>query len=212
MPQTITLATSDGLEIVGDYYAQDGEKFAILLHMMPATKESWQDFAIELHKNGYSSIAIDLRGHGDSTLGGEIDYTQFEDQEHAASIADVYAAKAFLLAQGAKEENIVIIGASIGANLALQFLAENPAMKKAIALSPGLDYRSVTTNDKVMAYGDDQFAMVVASQEDEYSYISIQKLAELSGQVESREEEGIGHGTDMFKGKPELMNELISWL
>ena len=38
--------------------------------MMPATKESWNEFSQKLREKGWHVLAIDFRGHGESTKEG----------------------------------------------------------------------------------------------------------------------------------------------
>src|SRR3989344_3233290 len=133
------------VRIAGNYWKGTEAKGVILLHMMPATKESWNEFAELLLKNGFQVLAIDLRGHGESTQtegGAEtIDYKNFSDEEHQASINDVLVAREFLIEKGISPENIFVGGASIGANLVLEYFAENADAIAGFSLSPGLDYR-----------------------------------------------------------------------
>ena len=125
--------TAENVTIVGNYWKGTNGKAAILLHMMPATKESFTPFAEKLHEKGWSVLAIDLRGHGESTkkIHGELstpmNYQEFSDEEHQSSMHDVEGARDWLEAQGIATENIVIGGASIGANLAINYMAKDPA-------------------------------------------------------------------------------------
>ena len=116
------LKTSDGIKIAYDLYdVADPKGYIILAPMMPATKESWRDFANFTQKQGYSSIAIDLRGHGQSE-GGPNGYENFSDNDHQKSIRDIEAAVEFLKNKGARPDRIILVGASIGANLSLKYL------------------------------------------------------------------------------------------
>ncbi|TSC63142.1 MAG: alpha/beta hydrolase fold protein, partial [Parcubacteria group bacterium Athens0416_74] len=126
----ITLKTEDNLDIVGLYYPSPASKGVLLLHMMPATKESWNEFAPKLQSEGYQVLAIDLRGHGESSAGPE-GFRNFSDLDHQKTIFDLDAGIEFLETKGVKQNNLVLIGASIGANLALQCLTEHQEIKKA---------------------------------------------------------------------------------
>jgi alpha-beta hydrolase superfamily lysophospholipase len=66
--EKVNFKTKDGVTIVGNYFKPRKEHAPafLLLHMMPATKESWNDFASHLQKEGFEVLAIDLRGHGES--------------------------------------------------------------------------------------------------------------------------------------------------
>lgn len=212
MAKRVIFQTQDGVTIVGDQY-DGGSRFAILLHMMPETKESWRDFAEALVQKGYTVLAIDERGHGESTMGGALDYRKFSDEEQQAKRFDVEAAFAYMELLGAKEETTVVIGASIGANLALRFLTEHPKSLVAIALSPGLDYRGVETKDAVEHLESSQRAIVVASADDLESFEDAKVLVSARpSQVTGIFLEKSGHGTQMFSKQPTLIDQLLTYL
>lgn len=211
----VELKTADGIEIIGTFRTPATPTHAaILLHMMPATKESWDAFAEQLEQIGCASIAIDERGHGESTMGGTLDYQTFGEQEQQAKIEDVRAAFKFLEQEGFAESQIVVIGASIGANLAIQLLTEHPLMTTAIALSPGLNYRGVRTDGFIQQLHKGQRVILVASDDDDRdSAQSCRALHDLNpSQTVLVERKNLGHGTNMFIKEPALMTELVRQL
>ena len=211
--QKINFTTSDGVIIVANWFSvKNAKKAALLLHMMPATKESWNDFAVKLNEAGICALAIDLRGHGESIVqnGKKIDYKNFPDGSHADCVKDVDAALKWLKGQGIDET--IIIGGSIGANLAIDVMARRPEIKKGVALSPGLEFLGVPTDDKISLLKKDQKIFLVASEDDDYSYNSVLKLKELNPTAKTKLFKSAGHATRMFSAKPELMDELIDWL
>jgi predicted alpha/beta hydrolase len=213
MTEKVSLITEDKFTIAGDCYDAGGEKFAILLHMMPATKESWIPFAQKLLAAGYSSIAIDERGHGESTMGGKLDYKTMDPHEQQEKIRDVNAAFTFLETKGATTENTVVIGASIGANLAIQFLHMHSKIPAAIALSPGLDYQGIITKPLVVDLSDGQKLILASSEEDMRSFETNKELhAANPKQTMLLEFEKLGHGTQMTNNRPDLIDELIKQL
>src|SRR3990167_3235399 len=112
MNEKVSFLTEDGVTVVGDYYEGGGEKAVLLLHMMPSTRASWVSFANQLVADGFSALAIDLPLHCESIVGslGTLDYNNFSDAEHQASIHDVEVAVDYLKSRGMKE--IDIAGAS----------------------------------------------------------------------------------------------------
>ncbi len=160
------LQAKDGTKIAYDLYpAENPAGYLVLLHMMPATKESWRELAESAAREGFSSIAIDLRGHGESD-GGPEGYKEFSDSDHQKSILDVEAAVEFLKNQGAAPKKIIFIGASIGANLALWYLADHPEIEKAVLLSVGEDYRGIKTPPLIQRLGAGQNILMFASRDD----------------------------------------------
>lgn len=224
MAKPIKLKTSDDIEISGDFWPTSdvfsstsdvkNAPAGILLHMMPATKESWKDFTRKLNQEGFQCLAIDLRGHGESADGPD-GFREFTEKEHQQSIKDAEAAAEFFVSKGVPMEKIFLAGASIGANLSLQFQSMHPEIMASILLSPGLNYKGIETEAMVKKLKDNQSLFLTAGGEnDEYSSETVQKLFELTSSKykEMRIFENAGHGTSIFTEEPGLMDEIILWL
>ncbi|MDP3985744.1 MAG: alpha/beta fold hydrolase [bacterium] len=217
MSEKISYTTADGVVITGIYFAGAvGGKTAILLHMRPATKESWQVFAAQLVSSGFSALAIDLRGHGESVqaAGKTLDYHTMTEAEERQSIKDVEGAALWLEREhGVAPEELVLIGASIGANVALQFLADSPSVPAAVLLSPGLDYRGILTEPLAEKLSDEQRVMLIAAEDDAEASECVPVLAEkISGPHELKLFKSGGHGTKLFESHPDLQQEIIEWI
>lgn len=200
--------TPDHVHIVGDYVLpeDDIQRCAVLVHMMPATRKSFTFFQEALALGGVASLAIDLRGHGDSVSVNNqdtpLDYRDFSPEQHQQSIWDVRGAVAYLCQLTAKPSKAcVLVGASIGANLAIQCASEEHTIPLTIALSPGLDYRGIHALSFIKRMDSSrQRAILASSTEDAYSFESTQKLhAEAPEYTELFTREGSEHGTDMFE-------------
>lgn len=224
--EKIILKTSDNKEIIGNYLEVSGAKgVGLLLHMMPSTKESWKEFDEELAKAGFSSLAIDLRGHGEST-GGPEGFIQFSDKENQDSILDVETAIDFLIKKGVSKEKIFLVGASIGANLSLQYQKENPPIKATILLSPGLNYRGILGGEIAKDLKNDQTFFVSGSEHDcgyqNTDGVSSDKCAsgmakEIFENTPSLNKQikifsNSAHGTTILLRNEGFSKELISWL
>jgi len=137
----VNITTSDGVKIIGNYYQPAGiiKGFVLYVHMMPATKESYNELATRIQRVGYAGLSIDLRGHGESQ-GGPKGYLTQTNKQTQNSINDIEASIEFLKKHGATNSNISIVGASIGANLAIEYASQNNLIERIVALSPGLDY------------------------------------------------------------------------
>ena len=218
--ERIFLKTSDDIQIAADYSKVDKSKYSepkawlVLIHMMPETKESWAGFSSQLRESGYESLAIDLRGHGESQFGPE-GFGGFSDADHQKSIFDVDAAVEFLKDKGAAPEKIFFIGASIGANLSLQYISEHPEFKTAVLLSPGLDYRGIKTEPMVKNLKPGQRVLFVSSQDDFGNSPQSKTLYnEAADGVKKQIEiyETGGHGTNILKNQPGSTNLIIKFL
>ena len=214
----ITLITKDNIKIVGDFYSADSDNApaVILLHMMPATKESWRDFASILVERGFQVLAIDERGHGESMENGTLNFREFSSEQQQAKMLDVMAAREFFIEKGVSVSDIFVGGASIGANLSIQYLAENSECRAVFALSPGYNYYGIQTVPLMESTGTEQNVFLVASKDDPNVPDSYKTVEELEKTGKAAKTVKIfdtgGHGTDIFKEHPEFMRELVDWL
>jgi esterase/lipase len=97
-----TFQTDDTTILSGTWFGS-GTTTIIFSHMKPDTQKDWEFFAIKLGKSGYRTFTFDFRGHGESE--GKKKYSKND--------ADLVAAISYARREGA--ENIVLIGASMGA-------------------------------------------------------------------------------------------------
>lgn len=211
--ERISFQTTDGITIFGDWSIPEGAKrCALCLHMMPTTRMSWLPLARALNEAKFATLAIDLRGHGESTAGG-LNYQNFSDAQHQASRLDVDAAVNFLKSKGFGEENISFAGASIGANLSLDALYRYKGSTRAVLLSPGLDYRGVKTEPLIKGLNANQKVWIVAAEGDTYSADSSIKLQQLQKETATVTIfGGSAHGTNLFESEPTLIQDIIKFL
>jgi pimeloyl-ACP methyl ester carboxylesterase len=216
--EKIFLTTADGKKIAGLFRKPENPSFwAILIHMRPATKESWDEFAGELFNKNIASLAIDLRGHGESDNGPD---GYLNDENCNIKINDLKSAVEFLRSEGAEPEKIVFIGASIGANLSLKFLSEDKDFKIAVLLSPGLNYREVSGEEAAEKISSEQRILFISSRDDDRVFgneLEAQKLFDsvpLDAEKEIVVYEKGGHGTQILKTEelPEIKETIINFI
>lgn len=200
--------------IFGNFWSR-GSTAALLLHAMPKTKESWTDFATKLFENDWSILAIDERGHGESNEGGSLDWKNFSPEDQQKKILDVAAADEWLVDQEKKLE--LIAGASIGANLALNYMTDKK-ITSGVILSAGFDYRGVRTQAPAQKLIDPQRVFYAGAKLDTAADPNCaeiaQKLYELSSISDKKLyiSNGPAHGTDMFETDPELEKQILGWV
>lgn len=215
MAEKIKLTAKDGKSISSLYYeVPEAKCWAVYLHMMPETKESWNDIAEYLQKSGCAGLSIDLRGHGESD-GGPDGYHKFSDEEHQASMLDLEAAISFLIERGASREKIAFVGASIGANLSLVYLGRHHEYKAGILLSPGLNYRGIETVSAVKNLMDGQRVFFISSRDDGNNADQCQLLYDvITSGINKKIEiyETGGHGTSILKNHPDLSEMIKNFL
>lgn len=221
--ELLHLTTSDGIKISANYFPATRTKhpnprgWVVFLHMMQATKSSWSTLADQLQQEGYAGIAIDLRGHGMSD-GGPNGYQQFSDAEHQESMRDVDTAVDFLKGLGARNDRVAIIGASIGANLAMRYVARHRDFKTCVAFSPGLDYHGIVTKPLVESLPEDKRLLLIGAHDDDRVIDNVGDIETLLSVVPRGvdvKKEIVatgGHGTAILSQNPELIEVIISFL
>lgn len=206
--KNVTIEAADGLLLHATYSAPGGVSpfpGVILLHMLGSDRQVWQEVGLTeaLLAEGYAVLALDMRGHGES--GSSREWEKMDDD-----VLRVW--QYFTELEDVNEGRTAVIGASIGSNLALRAGASEPAIKTVALLSPGLDYRRVTTDDAIVQYGGRPI-LIVASEEDVYAADSSRTLVEMAqGKAILQMYNGAGHGTNMFTAESGLTQLLLDWL
>jgi pimeloyl-ACP methyl ester carboxylesterase len=228
--QTVNFLTDDGVSIIGSYYSPLNASSSstttptiILLHMLGKDRSTWNAFASTLsQKEGYAVLSIDLRGHGESVKqnnGNTISFQSFTPEDYNKMVLDVKAAKQFLITnKHANPNNISIVGASIGANVAINYAAVDPTIKSVVLFSPGLNYRGVSTEQAITKYKNNS-VYIAATEGDSEAAGSSKILCEkinCDGNLKIYSGgNSNSHGTNMFSDQslnPQLQDLVISWL
>ena len=217
MAERITFTTDDGVIIVGDWFPAPTVLGAVVLfHMMPETRTSWGLLQRELAKRSIASLAIDLRGHGesvDTTEGAKLDYKEFTDEDHQASMFEAVGAVRWVAGRGQDLERIAVGGASIGANLALDMLGEEPKLCGAALFSPGNDYHGLNALQSVQNILPHQALFIVSSEDDNQSFADSKKLFDGAPTANKifLPYKNAGHGTKIFDSERGLVAKTADW-
>lgn len=208
-----TVVTTDGRTLACSVGAPKGATNGVLLlHMAGHTKEEFAALADKFLRQNLLVMTVDLRGHGGSTKPEDPAMTAMD---WLSTVEDARAGVAALKARGA--QRVAIVGAEIGANLALVVGAEDPSVASVTLLSPGLDYKGIVTGEAAKRYGARPILFVV-SKDDSYGVRSATALDNLSpGPHTVQTFEAAGKGTRMFSKEPTLEGQILgfvstSWL
>lgn len=204
--QAVKIRAANGLQIAALYYPSmwSGRQSpaALLLHQINGSKAQWKPLIPELLTEGYSVLAVDMRGFGET--GGQINWKLAE--------GDIVTMLSWLRGipsiDGAK---IAIIGASMGSNLAIRGCAADAQCRVAIALSPGVEYFGVTTDGAIQKMRD-KAVLLVAGQNDKESASGVKTLGTLAtGNVMIRLYNSGKHGIELFQ-YDDLIPTMLQWL
>lgn len=201
--QKVVLQISEEVSLTGDFYPEDTNKGIILIHMYQQDRSSWDFLIPELREEGYNILTFDLRGHGENRV-SEISQEDFNQMS-----SDVEFALEYLSNQ--KINEVSIIGASIGANIGLNYAVNDPKVHRVALISPGIEYRGINTLESIKSYK--RPLLIMASEEDEYSWNSSTRLFSLSpSKVRLEPYKGDLHGTNLLRQNQSSRDLLIKWI
>ncbi|MCK5861025.1 MAG: alpha/beta fold hydrolase [Candidatus Hydrogenedentes bacterium] len=186
----------------------------LLLHRYGGNRKLWEQVASILQQQGIMVLALDLRGHGDSStkLGNSIHYRQLPDDSWMQVLQDIRAAKKVLLEKGVDSHSIVIAGEGLGAALALHYALEDSDIQGVVMVSPGLDLLGIPTEEAIKQL-DDCPTLLCASEGDSYAATSASALNQSAPVYsELRIWSGTAHGVDLFAAHPESIVFVAQWL
>ncbi len=205
-PVSVEVRAHDGQRLSADYYAaEDNSPAVLLLHQLYTTRTSWRWVVGPLVDAGYHVLAVDLRGYGQTRGGIDWSKAQIDTQTWLDWLAEQ---------PGVRAESLLVMGSSMGANLALVGCAEAERCAGAVAIAPGLNYFGVRTEDALTSGIE---ALLIYGDRDPYPARDVPQMIELAADagldtltrlVYARRE----HGMDLFTVEPDLLPAIIEWL
>jgi pimeloyl-ACP methyl ester carboxylesterase len=222
-PETLEVTTADGVSVHADYYmgASDGPAAGsalILLHMNRSDRHSWLPVRDELYAAGIATVAVDMRGHGESVDAEGVLAARLASGDTAlyeGMVQDVEAIITWLEARGYSAERIGLLGASVGCSVALRAAVADPRLAGVMALTPGLNYLGLDSLVDVAAWDDRPLVMVSSLAEApagaEPLYASLRASNPWTrAQLVLFEASSI-HGTRMFGSVESVEEQLARW-
>ncbi len=149
--------TTDGISLLGLWYPGNTTHTLLYVHDYGSNAASWEK-VIRMHqREGYSIMALDLRGHG-----GSSDWNFTSEDDWYALTEDVRTAMLSLRERGI--ERIDLIGKGVGANIVLITASGNPTIDHVILVDPS---SSLNVTEAAAAYT--QSLLLITSSTDEIS-------------------------------------------
>ena len=208
--QAIEFETRDGVLIRGTLTptGEQGAPAVILVHQFGSNRSDWDELGPILNRRGYSTLAYDIRGMGEST---ELAGGGLVDTSAGAAYLDAFPldteAAAELLRSELDPSAIGVVGASVGSNTAFVASGSGFDLDGAVALSPrsgGGPLEGLTVD------GFDPSGVLFIADSAEFS--DSQALAERTGDPKQLiESENPGHGVALLANM-DIVSSILIWL
>ena len=203
----VSFPSGDGVMIAGELYeaASRPAPAVLLVHMLSRSHADWGGLPERIRDAGITALAIDLRGHGQSSGSA---------QDLQAMVGDVRAAALWLSTRpNVRGDQIAIVGASLGASLALLAVVNVPQVRAIALLSPSLDYRGLRTDNALIKRLGPRSIWLAASDQDPLALRSLRDIAaEPSGPREQHVSSVLAHGTVLLDKDGDVARSLVDWL
>ena len=202
--RTLELSTQDGVTLHANMSGR-GANAVLLIHGRDKSSVVWKLFAEKLAAKGMRVLTIDLRGHGGSGKA-----PQSGDAAYPMMIEDVRSGLKTL--QRYELKSLSIVGADVGANLALQAAAENDAVSNLVLLSPGFNIKGIKATQYLEGYGNRPL-FLAAGTGDDYSAKTVKYMkTKAKGQSKLTVPNGGETGAQLLEEHPDLEDSVLQWL
>jgi len=215
--ERISFQTEDGVTIVATLRRAPvrGAAAVVLAHQLSSTRAEWDAVVERLSAPpGMTTLAIDLRGHGESTAGpdGALDWQSFEPSDYEAMAKDITAAVTFLRADERSRPNrVAVVGASIGSTAALLAAVADPSIGAVALVSPGRAYRGIDAITPASQLATRPL-LTIAAQGETASVQAAQDMARVAPAGRYVASAGSTHGVRQFSESPASLDALVSFL
>ncbi|MDL1949599.1 hypothetical protein FBQ97_07275 [Acidobacteria bacterium ACD] len=211
-PFKVTFPTSDGVTLAGTFRpspAGQGAPAVLLLHDFSRERREWADLLPAWAEKGLAALAIDLRGHGESTrraVGGSVKLVPRLLSDPNGFPRDVEAACAWLRARAPR---VGVVGLSAGGNLAVLAAARGWA-DAAVAVSANAEKLADLSGGTLP---EPRSTLLVAAVEDPGREASARAL-DAAGREPKRLVlvPGAAHNLAVFEQHPDTRAAALDWI
>ncbi|MBI5762485.1 MAG: acetylxylan esterase [Planctomycetes bacterium] len=202
----VKFSAPDGVIVGADYFEplnKAGKSpVVILIHMRALDRKSWTPLVQPLLDSGFAVLAYDMRGRGASIEPAAMELRNRLGRNDPTLFLDAWkdAAGAVTFLESRPEcdtKNIVVIGASNGFSIAVDFATRNSNVKALIGLSPYPKKDGLETSEQIKSLKDRRMLLMAPQQE----YGRVQELVISSGgkaDCEMLQGGPAQHGTNLF--------------
>lgn len=210
-PFAVTFTSSDGVKLHASWRpsaAGPSAPAVLLLHAFSRERRELAEVAEELGARGFATLAVDLRGHGESTSksGARIGLSPSLQTSPSAFPRDLEAACVWLRARSPR---IGVVGFSLAGNLAALATAGGCA-EAGVAVSTNADPLERLAGTRPSA---PRGLLVLASEKDPGRADSARRLHESGHEPKSVVlYPGAAHALDLLRSEPEAKGAAYAWL
>ncbi|WP_303672886.1 alpha/beta hydrolase [Vampirovibrio chlorellavorus] len=205
---------------IPDSEAYQGPKYplVILLHGLNRDHLAWSDLPATLTKAGYAVYAMDLRGHGKSTITTwkrRVSWRLLQPEQWKNLHRDIIQViQYFKKGEDYPEvdgSQVALIGEKLGANVATFAGKNSTEVKALVLLSPGIEFKGIDASRGLLEYGNP--TLILSNHDFKESHSQAQHMYNwITGPKTLQVYEKIGEGAEMLGNQPGVGLQIEAWL
>jgi tetratricopeptide (TPR) repeat protein len=210
----VTITSADGAVLEGTL--RDGEdKIGAVLFVpdLGRRRETYTPYEQLLFIDGFTTLAVDLRGHGGSRADSLLSWDTLTAEHRERLTDDVTAALRYLQGLGYEDDDIAVVTAGLGSTVVEKAMRRDGLRTAAAYLSPVFDADDRELVNAIAFHGNAPVLIYISS-EDLGALRSLTVFQE-SGEhtrLETDMFRDAGHGSEILKAEPAALDGLQQWL
>lgn len=212
-----SISTPQGWTMWGRCYVSSKDApLVVLIHGLNTDQSSWSALLPPLREKGYNVLALDLPGHGMSKMCNGSYKSVSESTLRAQDFQEMPSDVSMLVLRvttdtGISRERILVVGASIGANIGIIYAASDSKVSGLILMSPIKQFVDDLPESHTGEIGDRPM-MIQVSTSDSNSINTAHTLDDKYANSELYPYSGSSHGTNMLGGVSDAIPDILTWL
>ena len=210
--ETIQFETSDHFNIVASLGVPETRSQSlpavIFIHQGGSNRREWESVARRAFREGWVTLAYDIRGHGDSS--GRWSNAWYDDPKNAPN--DLTAAIEYLKTiEAVNAERIGVVGASVGGNLACVASALY-GVKSAVAISHKTSAVFNLAGEETLEFRSIYHMSSESDQGGQRARWATELFEQTAEPRKLEIAKGSGHGVSIFRRDASIPDRIIQWL
>lgn len=211
--ETVSFSASDGHVLSAELCRPRARTAAsapavILLHQYRSDRTAWEPLIGPLQEAGFVVFALDLRGHGQSATTETRERAEKRDpalfQEMQNDLRGAYDYLAAL--PEVDRTRFAIVGASVGASIALQYAAKDRSVDAIVGLSPGLNYLGIDSTGDIRQLTGRKILFVASHAESDAPLTLKAQGHDVDAEILKDVK---GHGAELLSASPGLVRKIV---
>lgn len=212
--EVVVLTTEDGVRLEGTWRRGQNEGAVLFIPDVGHTRTGYAPYAQLLFSEGFSTLSLDLRGHGDSRADSLLSVAVLSPDHFRRLPDDIVTGFRYLRDRlGVSDDQIVVVSAGMGCALVEKALHAGGLAPAVTHLSPDFSAEDRDLRSAVSFHADRPILVMYSTEDIKATrsfrtYRSIKPMPQLTGKSLS----DAGHGLETLRRDPQALEYFQEWI